>query len=49
MGLSQNAFWKLRQDTACLNELHYSDASFVMVKLNDTCHLESLGKDKRDF
>jgi len=43
------AFWKLRQDTACLNELNYNGTGFVLVKMNDTCHLQSLGRDPGDF
>ncbi len=43
------AFWKLRQDTACLNELYYNGTGFVLVKMNDTCHLRSLDAAKGDF
>lgn len=49
LGLSLGAFWKLQQNTACLNELAYRNSSFILVRLNDTCHLASLGKDKSDF
>ncbi|MDY6826896.1 MAG: histidine phosphatase family protein [Bacillota bacterium] len=49
LGLSQQAFWKLRQDTACLNELEYADNHFILVRLNDTCHLDVIKQESRDF
>ncbi len=49
LGLGSNAFWKLRQNTACINELNFTEAGFILVKLNDTCHLMSLGKDQSDL
>ncbi|HED24093.1 MAG TPA: histidine phosphatase family protein [Firmicutes bacterium] len=52
LGLGQQAFWKLRQDTACLNELAYEGSSFILVRLNDTCHLNAISimkQENRDF
>ncbi len=49
LGAGMQGFWKLRQDTACLNELHIKGDTFVIVKINDTCHLRGSGKDTRDF
>jgi broad specificity phosphatase PhoE len=43
-------FWKIRQDTACINILAQERSGFNMLVINDTCHLRSLGKgDVRDF
>lgn len=36
------AFWKIKQDTACLNMLSYDGSSFVVGVMNDTCHLRRL-------
>ncbi len=49
LGLSSDSFWKLQQNTACINELLFTGKEFILVKLNDTCHLQELGKDKKDF
>ncbi len=49
LGLTSNSFWKLQQNTACINELLFTGKEFILIKLNDTCHLQDLGKDKRDF
>lgn len=49
LGLTSNSFWKLQQNTACINELAFTGSGFILVKLNDTCHLQELGKDKGDF
>lgn len=48
LGMGMEGFWKLRQDTACLNEIHFSKTTFTLVRLNDTCHLEAPGKDIKD-
>ncbi len=45
VGLSSSAFWKVKQDTCCINLLEYSVAGgFIVVSLNETCHLQSYGK-----
>lgn len=49
LGLGQDSFWKLQQNTACINELAFTGSDFILVKLNDTCHLQQLGTDKKDF
>ncbi len=49
LGLGEQGFWKIRQDTACLNELAFSNRSFILVKLNDTCHLRDMERDAGDF
>ncbi|MGI6308107.1 MAG: histidine phosphatase family protein [Dethiobacteria bacterium] len=43
-------FWKIRQDTACINILARERSIFNMLVINDSCHLRPLGKgDLRDF
>ena len=49
LGLGEQGFWKIRQDTACLNELQFTSRDVILVKLNDTCHLDNLGRDTKDF
>jgi len=49
LGLAQDSFWKLQQSTACINELSFTGSGFILIKLNDTCHLQQLGTDKKDF
>lgn len=44
------AFWKVRQDTACINLMVAERDSFVVHSMNDTCHLRKLGAgDRTDF
>lgn len=43
-------FWKIRQDTACINVLAWEGSIVNMLVINDTCHLRPLGKgDLCDF
>lgn len=49
LGLGMKAFWKIRQDTACLNKFHYNKSFFILARLNDTCHLQNLDKVTKDF
>ncbi len=42
LGAGMKSFWKLRQNTACINKLYYSNSSFVLVKINETCHLKNI-------
>jgi phosphoserine phosphatase len=45
IGLNSSDFWKIKQDTCCINLLEYSSAkNFIIVKLNETCHLQPYGK-----
>ncbi|MEW5920619.1 MAG: histidine phosphatase family protein [Bacillota bacterium] len=39
LGAGLNPFWKIKQDTACINILEYDGLSFFICVLNDTCHL----------
>ncbi|MGE5592202.1 MAG: histidine phosphatase family protein [Betaproteobacteria bacterium] len=39
LGLASSAFWKVRQDTCCLNIVEYGPGGCVLHLLNDRCHL----------
>jgi broad specificity phosphatase PhoE len=45
LGLSNAHFWLLRQDTGCINVIEHSDSGFVLVRMNDTCHLRGISPD----
>ncbi len=49
LGAGLGSFWKLRQDTACINELIYHNSFFIILKVNEICHLRALGKEAGDF
>lgn len=42
LGLSLASFWRLEQDTACLNRFRHHDGLYDVLLLNDTCHLATL-------
>ncbi|NLG80824.1 MAG: histidine phosphatase family protein [Firmicutes bacterium] len=39
LGLGSSAFWKIRQDTCCLNIIEHGPDGYVLHLLNDRCHL----------
>jgi len=39
LGLASSAFWKIRQDTCCLNIIEHGPGGYVLRLLNDRCHL----------
>lgn len=39
LGLSNERFWKLKQDTCAINVFEAEGDDFILVSLNDTCHL----------
>jgi probable phosphoglycerate mutase len=41
MGLDNDRFWRLRQDTCAINVFETENGDFTLVSLNDTCHLRS--------
>jgi broad specificity phosphatase PhoE len=45
LGLSNAHFWSIRQDTGCINVIEYSHRRFVLVKMNDTCHLRGISQE----
>ena len=48
LGLDESAFWRIRQDTVCINVIEYVGRSPVVHTLNDTCHLTHLSQQRRD-
>ncbi len=41
LGLGNERFWRLRQDTCAINVFEEADGDFTLVSLNDTCHLRN--------
>lgn len=39
LGLGNDRFWHLRQDTCAINVFELESGEFTLVSLNDTCHL----------
>lgn len=39
LGLDDSAFWRIGQDTGCLNRFDYDGAAATVLTLNETCHL----------
>ncbi|MEW6080893.1 MAG: histidine phosphatase family protein [Bacillota bacterium] len=48
MGAGLESFWRIRQDTACINVLDFGDEEFWVRRVNDTCHLKGLGPGRVD-
>ncbi|MEW6546278.1 MAG: histidine phosphatase family protein [Bacillota bacterium] len=50
LGAGTAGFWRIRQDTACLNALEWRGERVEVVLMNDTCHLRHLkAPDRTDF
>lgn len=51
LGLSNQHFWRIRQDTCAINIFEDSDRGFIVSIINDTCHIKTLdnGTDRADF
>ncbi len=43
LGLGNDRFWRLRQDTCAVNVLEAEAGDYTLVTLNDTCHLAAAG------
>jgi broad specificity phosphatase PhoE len=41
LGLGNDRFWHLRQDTCAINVFELENGDFNLVSLNDTCHLRT--------
>ncbi len=41
LGLGNDRFWRLKQDTCAINVFEVEDGDFTLVSLNDTCHLHT--------
>jgi broad specificity phosphatase PhoE len=39
LGLDDSAFWRIRQDTGCINRFDYDGRAFAVLTLNELCHL----------
>jgi len=39
LGLGNERFWHIKQDTCAINVFEAEKGDFVLVSLNDTCHL----------
>jgi probable phosphoglycerate mutase len=39
LGLGNERFWRLRQDTCAINVFEAEGGDYTLVSLNDTCHL----------
>lgn len=39
LGLGNERFWRIRQDTCAINLVEWDGVDFSLVTLNDTCHL----------
>jgi len=44
LGLSTERFWHIHQDTCAINVFDTIQGDFILVSLNDTCHLHNEGK-----
>jgi len=42
VGIDLSHFWQIGQDTAAINTLTWSKERFILVCLNDTCHLREV-------
>jgi len=42
LGLRNHRFWHLRQGTCAINLFEVSSGEFILVSMNDTCHLRGL-------
>ena len=40
LGLGNDRFWRLRQDTCAINVFEADAGDYTLVSLNDTCHLQ---------
>jgi probable phosphoglycerate mutase len=42
LGLGNDRFWRIRQDTCAINTFETDNGDFTMGSLNDTCHLSTI-------
>jgi len=43
LGLGEDRFWRIGQDTCAINVFDYEDGDFTLLTLNDACHLRAAG------
>jgi Histidine phosphatase superfamily (branch 1) len=39
LGLGNERFWRIKQDTCAINVFEAEDGDFTLVSMNDICHL----------
>jgi broad specificity phosphatase PhoE len=39
LGLDNSAFWRIRQDTGCINRFDYDGETATALTINEVCHL----------
>jgi probable phosphoglycerate mutase len=44
LGLGNDRFWHLQQDTCAINVIEAQAGDYVLVSMNDTCHLRQLSE-----
>jgi phosphoserine phosphatase len=51
LDIDNSNFWRIRQDTACINVVEFSHEMFILEKMNDTCHLTGIDYEtvQKDF
>ncbi len=50
IGLDNSHFWRIGQDTGAMNAFRYQEGGWIILSINDTCHLRSIKKeDPSDF
>jgi len=42
LGLTNQCFWRIRQDTCAINIFNNSESGFIVSVINDTCHIKAL-------
>jgi broad specificity phosphatase PhoE len=45
LGISNSNFWKIKQDTGCINVIEYASERFALSVMNDTCHLKDIADE----
>ncbi len=50
IGLDNSHFWRIGQDTGAMNVFRYGERQWMILSVNDTCHLRSIKvEDPSDF
>lgn len=51
LGIDNSYFWRIQQDTGCINVIEYTHEMFILAKMNDTCHLKGIAYEtvQQDF
>jgi hypothetical protein len=44
LGLGNDRFWDLKQDTCAINVFEADNGRFILASMNDTCHLRDISK-----